>query len=199
MHLFDIIALVFFLYIVIRGYFRGLLREAFNLLGIFGGGLVAVKLGPGFANFFRDFLGLSNGYSKAAAFSLIWIFIYVLMFFCGMFLQNIVKLMLLEWVDKLGGAAFGLFKGFFITGLVVISLLKFPLMPKYREEIEKTVIVKPVAVYTPKVYNLIIDIFSWNRFESFDQILKGGNGPELNGAVKETGKYNKAIEDVIGD
>jgi membrane protein required for colicin V production len=172
MHLFDIIALVFFLYIIIRGYFRGLLREAFNLLGVFGGGLIAVKLGPGLADIFRNFLGLSPGYSKAVAFSLIWIFIYVLMFFCGLFLQNIIKLMLLEWADKFGGAAFGFFKGFFIVGLVVISLLKFPLIPKYREEIEKTIIVKPIGVYTPKVYNLMIDIFSWSRFENFDQMLK---------------------------
>ncbi|MDD5772961.1 MAG: CvpA family protein [bacterium] len=199
MHLFDIIALVFFLYIVIRGYFRGLLREAFNLFGIFGGGLVAVKLSPGLADIFRNLLGLSYGNSKAAAFSLIWIFIYVLMFFCGMFLQNVVKLMLLEWVDKFGGAALGFLKGFFITGLVVISLMKFPLIPKYREELKKTIIVKPIAVYTPKVYNLIIDIFSWNRFESFDQTLNSDNGAGKNGAVKELGKYNKSIEDFIGE
>ncbi len=199
MHLFDIFVLVFLLYVVIRGYLRGLLREAFNLFGIFGGGLVAAKLSPGLADFFQDFLRLSSGNTKAIVFSLIWIFVYVLMFFCGKFLQNLVKLLLLEWVDKFGGVAFGFLKGFFMVGLVVISLLKFPIIPEYREEVEKTIIVKPIAVYTPKVYNLIIDIFSWSRFESFDEMLKNNNGTGANGTIKNLGKYNKSIEDFIGD
>ena len=198
MHLFDIIVLLFFLYIVIRGYFRGLLREAFNLFGIFGGGLIAVRLSPGLAGFVGNLSGLSSGYSKAIAFSFIWIFFYVLMFFCGMFLQNLVKLLLLDWADKFGGIAFGFIKGFLIVGLIVISLLKFP-VTKYREEIEKTVIVKHVAAYTPKAYNMIIDIFSWNRFESFDQMLKNSDGVRINGTVKDMEKYNRSIEDFIGD
>lgn len=170
MHIFDIIVSVFFSYVVIRGYFRGLLREAFNLFGICGGGLIAVRFGPAAAGFLQGVLGLSFGYSKAIAFSLIWIFVYVLMFFCGMFLQSLVKLLLLEWIDKFGGIIFGLLKGFFIVGLIVISLFKFPVMPKYREEVEKTVIVKPIAVWTPRIYNRIVDIFSWRRFETFDEM-----------------------------
>ncbi len=171
MHLFDIVVSVFFSYIVIRGYFRGLLREAFNLLGICGGGLIAVRFCPGLADFLQGILGLSAGYSKAAAFVLVWVFVYVLMFFCGMFLQNLVKLLLLEWIDRVGGVVFGLLKGFFIVGLIVISLLKFPIMSKYREEVEKTIIVKPIAVWTPKIYNQIVGALSWRRFETFDEML----------------------------
>ncbi|MEW6088715.1 MAG: CvpA family protein [bacterium] len=197
MHLFDIIVLGFFLYIVIRGYIRGLLREAFNLFGIFGGGLIAVKLGPGLAGIFENVLGLSPGYGKAVAFSLVWIFIYILMFFCGKFLQNLVKLLLLEWVDKFGGVVFGLMKGFFIAGLVVISLLKFPLIPRYRQEVEKTIIVKPIAVYTPKVYNLIIRIFSWTQFESYNEMIKSHG--EKEGILKGFKKIDNSIENFIGD
>ncbi|MFH1287184.1 MAG: CvpA family protein [bacterium] len=172
MHLFDIIVSVFFSYIVMRGYFRGLLREAFNLFGICGGGLIAVRFSPALANFFQDILGLSSGYGKAIAFSLIWIFVYMLMFFCGMLLQYLVKLLLLGWVDRLGGVVFGLLKSFFIVGLIVISLFKFPIVPKYREEVEKTVIVRAIAEWTPRIYNQIIDVFSWSRFETFEEMLK---------------------------
>lgn len=172
MHLFDIIVSVFFSYVVIRGYFRGLLREAFNLFGICGGGLIAVRFSPVASGILQNVLGLSPVFSRAIAFSLIWILVYVLMFFCGMFLQNLVKLLLSEWIDKIGGVIFGLLKGFFIVGLIVISLLKFPVMPKYKEEIEKTALVKPIVVWTPRVYNRVVDIFSWSRFETFDEEIK---------------------------
>lgn len=191
MHLFDTIALIVILYSVVRGYFRGLLREAFNLVGIIAGGLIAVKISPYLALFFQNIFNLSISYSKVIAFILIWILVYTVVFFIGIFLHKLIKLLFLEWIDKTGGIIFGLVKGFLIVGLVLISLLKIPFLPTFKEEVKRTKIVKYIAKSTPEIYNKIIDINSFERFENYENLIKN-NQPKK---IEKEDPYKELLKD----
>ncbi len=173
MHLLDVITLVFILYSILRGFFRGLLREAFNLAGIVGGGLGALKFGPEFAPIIQDVLKVSPAFSKAFAFTVIWVLVYLIMFFSGLFFKSLVKLLFLGWADRSGGAIFGFGKSFLIIGLIAVSFLQFPFIPGLKDEVEKTYVLKPIAKHTPEVYNKIIRLFSGIEFEQYEDLIKG--------------------------
>lgn len=123
MNTLDIIIIAIIGFFAAVSFFRGFVREAFAL-----GGLI---LGIILANFFYSFLGkillglfdfLSPAIADVLGYLLIFISVTVVMFFVGRLLNGFVKLILLKWLDRLLGFAFGLAKGFIIVAVLAMVL-----------------------------------------------------------------------------
>ena len=128
MNYFDWILIVLFALGALWGYRSGLITGALTVASLYVASLVS-------SQFSERVVGLisQNVESEAIATALAYVVIYVGIFIAGRFVAKILKTMLsvilLGWLDKIGGIALGLVAGFLIVGAAVsfIATLAYPI------------------------------------------------------------------------
>lgn len=119
----DIVIIVLGLWFVFSGFTSGLIREVIGLAGLVVGLVVAARYHPLLA-MLLPFGSLEN---NVLAFAIIFFAILVLAQVLSSFLHQVVDLLLLGWLDQVGGAAFGLVKGALLLQVLVFVATAFPL------------------------------------------------------------------------
>ncbi|MFP4256775.1 MAG: CvpA family protein [Desulfobacterales bacterium] len=116
---FDMVVVVILGYCIIRGAFRGLIREAAAIVGVLGGFYAAFMFHDALAPVFS---GLTDNdvYMHFAAFLVLFFGVFAAAVLTGMLVRALVQLMLLGVVDRALGSVFGALKG-----VVVVALLFF--------------------------------------------------------------------------
>ena len=112
---------------LIRGIFRGMIREASGIIGVCAGfyaaytyyDLVAVQLQPWLKN---------PDHARLLAFLVLFLGIFVAVSLLGVVIRKLLHIVFLGWVDRLTGAAFGLFKGILVVSVILMVMTAF--MPK---------------------------------------------------------------------
>ena len=128
MNFFDWILIVLFALGALWGYRSGLITGALTVASLYVASLVS-------SQFSERVVGLisQNVESEAIATALAYVVIYVGIFIAGRFVAKILKTMLsvilLGWLDKIGGVALGLVAGFLIVGAAVpfLATLAYPI------------------------------------------------------------------------
>ena len=105
----------------VTAFMSGLVRSLFSLAGLFVGVLLAAWYAPRLAEYFRGDIN-PFALARAVAFVLILIAVYLLAALLGRLLRGAFKAVGLGFLDRLGGAAFGLVRG---TLLLAALLLPF--------------------------------------------------------------------------
>lgn len=120
----DIFLLLLLCYTLLRGIFRGLVREAASICGLILGFWVAHTYYPLGASYL---LGLVPAQEYAEIVAYAFIFLLVLLFFLllGSGLQSLLQSLFLGWLDRLAGALLGLGKGLILGCLVFLGLSFF--------------------------------------------------------------------------
>jgi uncharacterized membrane protein required for colicin V production len=138
MHLFDIIFLGLAAVLVGIGVWRGLITEAFRLLAIFLGFVVAMRA---YGDVYEriGFLSLAPGVKVALSFLLLFAAVAVAVLASGWLLRKMVHLTVLGWVDRLGGAGIGFVKALLIAWAVSLMLEALP-APKLHASLERSVV-----------------------------------------------------------
>ncbi|MFP4668657.1 MAG: CvpA family protein [Desulfosalsimonas sp.] len=116
---FDMVVVIILGYCVIKGAFRGIIREAAAVVGVLGGFYAAFMF---YENIAPAFSGLTDNmnYAYFAAFLLLFCAVFAAVLFAGMLVRAVVQLMLLGVVDRALGSLFGAVKG-----VIIVSLLFF--------------------------------------------------------------------------
>ncbi|MEW6618202.1 MAG: CvpA family protein [bacterium] len=125
----DIFFLVIIIISMVFGLFRGLIKEVFSLLSIIAGIIVANLLYSKIALFLIRFIK-SSFWADIIAYGLIFLIVCVLINLIGVFLQKTLKKLSLNWLDRVGGIAFGFVRGVIIAVIIVIILAKLPFANK---------------------------------------------------------------------
>ena len=128
MSIFDIILIVFFALGALWGYRSGLITGALTVASLYVAFLVS-------SQFSDRVVGLisQNVESEAIAKALALVAIFVAIFIAGRIVAKILKTMLsmilLGWLDKIGGIALGIVAGFLIVGAAVsfLATLAYPI------------------------------------------------------------------------
>ena len=118
---FDIFIIVVISFCLLRGYFRGFIREVSSIVGVIAG-----------------FYGAHTYYLELARQLIVWVnlgaYINIVSFcllFCGIFsltsllahlIRKFLKVAFLGWLDRLFGVLFGMLKGFLVVSVVFIML-----------------------------------------------------------------------------
>ncbi|MFB0515200.1 MAG: CvpA family protein [Candidatus Neomarinimicrobiota bacterium] len=114
--------LIFIAYFGFRGFQRGLVDEVGRLVGL----VLAVILAYRFSPLLADHIGIKNELaSSAVAFIGIFIVTLVAMALITRLVRSLVELVLLEWLDKLGGTLFGLLKSIVVLGVIIYVMESF--------------------------------------------------------------------------
>ena len=142
----DLTLLVVLLLFGLRGYFRGLFREVFSLLGLVAGFIGAARYAEPLAGFVATHWNVAPIILKGVAFVSCFFLIYVLFNLAGWLLHQSAKVLFLQTVNRLGGVVLGVGKGAALAALVVFTLNSTTLVPpSARAQLDGAYLVSPLA------------------------------------------------------
>ncbi len=126
----DIGILAILAIFLIKGIWRGLLREVCSLLGLVLGGLFAFTFNQPAAEWLQASYGLPARLSAWGSFLVIFLLVIFLFGVVGFVLNRFVKLIFLGGFNRLAGAIFGIVQGVVIVSILLL-VLSSSLAPKW--------------------------------------------------------------------
>lgn len=128
MNIVDLILLVLLLLFALRGYFKGLFRETFALLGLFLGFMAAVRYDEPVAAFLAESWKSSLIVLRAAAFVALFFVTYFSLNLVGWLLHRSASLLFLQGINRIGGVVVGVGKGAALMALALFFLSSTPMI-----------------------------------------------------------------------
>ena len=122
MGLVDIAILVILCFFLVKGIFRGLLREVCSLLGLVLGGVFAFTFHLPLAQLLQDSFHLPAQLCIWGSFLAIFLLLVILFAVLGFVLHRFVKLIFLGGFNRLAGAIFGVIQGVVVLAMIVLAL-----------------------------------------------------------------------------
>jgi membrane protein required for colicin V production len=152
MNAFDIVVGVILAYSLIRGLFRGLVKEVSSIIGVLGGfwaaysfyGILAVYLSGVISN---------SAYRNLLAFLIIFCAMVVLVNVLAVIIKYLMKIVFLGWLDRLGGVVFGFIKGALIVAVLFLALTAF--LPKGTPLIKDSLTAPYVSLVSEKLATVV--------------------------------------------
>ncbi len=142
MNPFDILIITILAYGLIRGIFRGLVREMSSIVGVLGGFYAAYTYYPHAAGWIAPWItnpAYLNILSYMAIFSVVVIIVGIL----AVVIKYLLNIAYLGWVDRVCGALFGALKGGLVSCVLFIVLAAF--LPKGAPLIKNATLAPHVA------------------------------------------------------
>lgn len=152
MNLFDIIVVVILCYCVIRGIFRGLIKELFSLIGVLGGFYAAYTYYMVLAKPLSRWIS-NVGYLNILSFFIIFCFVFIIISILGIITHYILNITFLGWVDRICGAVFSTVKGILIVSVLLITLTAF--LPKGAPIIKDSLLSPHVTLVAEKMVKVV--------------------------------------------
>lgn len=132
MILLDIFIWAVLLFFVVKGFSKGLVREACSLVGLVTGGWAAFRYYSSLSEGIRHFINLPPYVAQPLAFFLIFLLLGILFYFLGHLLTVIFKIMLLGGINRIGGVVFGFLQGGFVLCIVLYIATMRPVPDKVK-------------------------------------------------------------------
>lgn len=122
MNFFDIAILLILAAFLLKGVWRGLLREVCSLAGLIAGTVLAFRFHPPLAEWMTQTLGLPLRFWIVAMFLLLFVATVVFFALLGHLLSRFVKLVFLGGLNRVAGGFFGLAQGLVVLALVLFAI-----------------------------------------------------------------------------
>lgn len=148
----DMVIIVILGYSLIRGIFRGLVKEISSIVGVLAGFYAAYTYYPFLARFLARWIS-NTGYLNILSFLIIFCFIFILISIVGIIIKYLLNIAFLGWVDRICGAGFGIIKGILIVSVVLISLTAF--LPKGAPIIKNSLLSPHVTLISEKMVKVV--------------------------------------------
>jgi len=127
MNPFDVFIIVILGFCLIRGLFRGLVKEVSSIIGVLGGFYAAYSYYPVVAKWLSRLMS-NSAYLNILGFLIIFCVVLIIVNILGIILKYLLNIAFLGWVDRIFGIAFGIVKGVLIVAVLFIILTAF--LPK---------------------------------------------------------------------
>ncbi|RLC33270.1 MAG: CvpA family protein [Deltaproteobacteria bacterium] len=165
MNLFDITVIIITGYCLIRGVFRGLIKELSSIVGVLGGFYAAYTyygdLGKLLSRWISDVT-----YLNILSFAIIFVGIFLIISILGVIIKYVLNISFLGWFDRICGALFGLIKGGLIVCVIFILLTAF--LPKGAPIIRDSML----SPYVSQVSEKMVKVVSNNMKRDFSAKIK---------------------------
>lgn len=124
MNSFDILVSIIFSFCLIRGIFRGLVKELSSIIGVMAGYYAAYSYYPYVAKFLSQWVP-AVAYNKLIGFLIIFIGVFLIISILGVIIKYLMSIAFLGWADRISGGIFGLIKGLLIASVLFIVFTTF--------------------------------------------------------------------------
>jgi membrane protein required for colicin V production len=152
MNTLDLIFCVILGFLGIRGIFRGLVKEVASILGLVMGFILANTFHVELAPMLEKPLG-GPGLANLAAYLGIFLGTVAVIFLAATLIRNILRAIMLGWMDSIAGGALGLFKGALLCSIIVMALTAF--LPVKTEILTQSRIVPYVNVFNTMLSGIL--------------------------------------------
>ena len=152
MNPFDILIIVILGYSLVRGLFRGLVKEVSSLIGVLGGFYAAYT-------YYKVLAGLLAGlihdtsYLYILSFLIIFSGVLIIVGVLGVIIKYVLNISFLGWADRIGGVVFGVLKGILIVSILFITLTAF--LPKGTAFIKNSELAPHVSWISEKLAEVV--------------------------------------------
>lgn len=124
MNILDYVIIALLLFCLIRGIFRGLVKELASIVGVLGGFYAAYTYFPVTAAWVAPWMSHST-YANIVGFTLIFAGVCVVVAIAATLIRYLMKITFLGWADHFGGALVGTVKGAAVALVLVMMLTAF--------------------------------------------------------------------------
>lgn len=200
MHWMDIIAIVIAAWFIVKDYFNGLILSSFRLIGL----IVGVIVGSNYSVSVGNALFGSFGWNPTLTMALGYVILFIGVILIAQVLAGILKaamnLVLLGWVDKLGGIVLGAVKAAIVLSVIFWILTLFPgenrIIPQIRQQSKAYMLLQNII---PSVQKTLIDPFfdqgklkDLMAAKGLNEILPSikGTPDEFNNFIKKMGSFD---------
>jgi len=152
MNPFDILIIIILGYSLVRGLFRGLVKEVSSLIGVLGGFYAAYTYYQVLADLLAGFIH-NVSYLNILSFLIIFCGVLIVIGVLGVILKYLLNIAFLGWVDRIGGFVFGVLKGILIVSILFITLTAF--LPKGTAFIKNSELAPHVSWVSEKLAKVI--------------------------------------------
>jgi membrane protein required for colicin V production len=121
---FDVFVLVIISFCLIRGYFKGLIREVSGVIAVVVGFYGANTYYPFFTPYLESFIETS-GARSLICFFVLFCGILILIGLVAALIRKFLSLVFLGWVDRFFGLVFGTAKGVLIVAVLFVMMMTF--------------------------------------------------------------------------
>lgn len=172
MNSFDILVTIIVGFCLIRGIFRGLVKELSSILGVMTGYYVANSYYPQVAKFLSRWISVVD-YSRLTGFLAVFIAVFLLISILGVIIKYLMSIAFLGWADRISGGVFGLIKGLLIASILVVVFTTF--LPKNTSMIKDSVVapyLSHVSTQLAKIVNKDMKLEFAEKIESLKKAWK---------------------------
>ena len=115
----DIIFLVPLLWFAYRGFQKGFIIELSSLVALILGIYIAINFSYFAAKFLTDNFEIGDNYLNIIAFIVTFAAVIFGVFLIGKFIETIINIILLGFINKLAGCVFGIIKAAFLISIIL--------------------------------------------------------------------------------
>ena len=148
----DVVMIVIVGFCLIRGIFRGLIKEISSILGVLAGYYAAYTYYGYPAKLLSKWLS-NTGYINILSFFIIFCLVFLIISILGVIIKYLLSISHLGWVDRISGALFGLVKGVLIAAILLVALTAF--LPKGPPVIKKSLLAPHVALLSEAMVKVV--------------------------------------------
>lgn len=153
MGLIDIVILVILSFFLLKGIFRGLLKEICSLLGLVLGGVFAFTFHLPLAQLLQDSFNLPAQLCVWGSFLAIFLLLVFLFAVIGFVLNRFVKLIFLGGFNRLAGAMFGIIQGVVVLSMIVLALNSSAAPEAVRNKVRTSQLAPPFVTLGASIFS----------------------------------------------
>ncbi|MDD2634638.1 MAG: CvpA family protein [Bacteroidales bacterium] len=124
MSIFDIVIAIIICYFGYKGYKNGLIKELGSLVALIAGVFVAIRFSDLLNSILTSKTNIDSEFAPIISFAIIFIAVIVLVLLFSKILDRFIKLIKLNWLNKIGGIVFSLLKTSLILGGLFFLVLQ---------------------------------------------------------------------------
>lgn len=152
MNPFDILIVILVGYGLIRGFFRGLVKEVASIIGVIGGFYLAYSYYRNLS-LHLQWLTSNESYRLILAFLVIFCGVLVVVSGLAMVIKYLLKIVYMGWADRMGGGIFGLAKAILIVAVLFLMLTAF--LPRDAGLMKDSALAPHVATVSEKLAKVV--------------------------------------------
>ena len=152
MNPFDMMAIVILAFCVIRGIFRGLIKEMSSIVGVLAGYYAAYSYYPEIARLLARWM-TNSVYINILSFLILFCAVFLIVSTLGVIVKYALNIAFLGWFDRICGSLFGSIKGILIVAVLVVIFTAF--LPQGSPVIKDSLLAPHVVMISEKLVKFV--------------------------------------------
>jgi membrane protein required for colicin V production len=152
MNTLDILIVVIVGFCLVRGMFRGIVKEITSIIGVFVGFYAAYTYYPVVGNWFSGII-TNKSYLNILSFFITFTIWFLAVGFVGVVLKYLLKAVALGWADRILGGTLGIVKAVLIASVLLVPLTTF--LPQKSPVIKNSFFAPHVSTLSEKMVAVV--------------------------------------------